>query len=97
MTRPEREIKTVGLMIGLYCRRHHDEKELCGDCRELAAYAEGRIRKCPFGEEKPACRRCPTHCYRHKMKARIREVMRFAGPRMIYSHPLLTAGHLFGR
>jgi hypothetical protein len=97
MTHPEREIRTVGLMIGLYCRRHHGEKELCGDCRELAAYAEGRTRKCPFGEEKPACSRCPTHCYRPEMKARIREVMRFAGPKMIYRHPLLAIRHLFGR
>ena len=97
MTRSDREIKTVGLMIGLYCRRHHGGKGLCGDCRELAEYAEGRTRKCPFGEEKPACGRCSIRCYRPEMKAWIREVMRFAGPKMIYRHPLLAIRHLFCR
>ena len=58
-------------MIDLYCRRHHGVKEPCANCQELAAYAERRIGKCPFGEEKPACGRCPIHCYKPEMKARI--------------------------
>jgi Nitrous oxide-stimulated promoter len=97
MKRLEKEVRTVGLMIGLYCRHHHGGKELCVNCRELAAYAEGRIGKCPFGEEKPACNRCPIHCYKPEMKARIKEVMWFAGPRMTWRHPLLAIPHLFGR
>jgi hypothetical protein len=97
MKRLEREVRTVRLMIDLYCRRHHGVKEPCGNCRDLAAYAERRIGKCPFGEEKPACGRCPVHCYKPEMKARILEVMRFAGPRMTWRHPLLAIRHLFGR
>jgi hypothetical protein len=29
------------------------------------------------------------------MKARIREVMKFSGPRMVRSHPILALGHLW--
>jgi hypothetical protein len=97
MSRLEREVRTVRLMIDLYCRRHHGAKGLCGECRKLAAYAEQRIGKCPFGEEKPACGRCTIHCYKPEMKTRIREVMRFAGPRMTWRHPLLAIRHLLNR
>jgi len=88
---------TVRLMIGLYCRRRHGGKELCDNCRELAAYAEARIRGCHYGEKKPACSRCPIHCYKPEMRGRITEVMRFAGPRMTWRHPVLAILHLTGR
>ena len=89
----EREIETVGIMIDLYCRHHHGNVGECRDCRELYLYARERLRKCPFGEKKSACGRCQIHCYRPEMRARIREVMKFAGPRMVYSHPFLAYWH----
>jgi len=94
MKRLEREIRTVGIMIGMYCRDRHGRKDPCGNCRELAAYAEQRVLKCPFGEKKPACGSCRIHCYKPRMKAQIKEVMRYAGPRMIYRHPILAVRHL---
>ena len=97
MTRLGREVRTVRLMIDLYCRRHHGAKGLCVDCLKLAVYAEQRIGKCPFGEEKPACGRCTIHCYKPEMRERVREVMRFAGPRMTWRHPLLAIRHLLNR
>ena len=42
----------------------------------------------------PSCRKCPVHCYRADMRERIRTVMRWAGPRMIFHHPLAAARHL---
>ncbi|HAR97914.1 MAG TPA: nitrous oxide-stimulated promoter family protein [Syntrophus sp. (in: bacteria)] len=93
MKRTEREIRTVGIMIDLYCRHHHGRDERCKRCQELYAYARERSLKCPFGEDKPACLQCRVHCYKPKMKAAIREVMRFAGPRMMLAHPILTARH----
>ena len=45
----EREIKTVSLMIDLYCRKNHG-KELCEECRALKEYAVQRSMKCPFME-----------------------------------------------
>ncbi len=92
----DEEVKTVKLMIGLYCRLHHGGAELCDSCRELADYAEKRIMACPYGGEKPACSHCPIHCYKPEMRKRITEVMRFSGPRMTWRHPIRAARHLAG-
>ena len=90
MKRIEREIETVGIMIDLYCRHHHGNAGRCKNCREFYLYSRERLLKCPFGGEKSACSPCRIHCYRPEMRARIREVMKFAGPRMVYSHPILA-------
>jgi len=37
--------------------------------------------------------RHPIHCYKPGHKARARMIMRFAGPRMLFRHPLLTLAH----
>ncbi len=94
--RLSRERKTLEAMIRLRCRDVHRPEGggLCGECRDLLRYAEGRLAKCPFGEEKPTCARCPVHCYRPEMRERIREVMRYAGPRMIREHPWLALMHM---
>ena len=92
--RLQRERRTVELMIALYCRAHHGAESLCADCRELAEYAARRVDACPYGAEKPTCVNCPTHCYKPAMRERIREVMRFAGPRMLFRHPILAIMHL---
>lgn len=81
------ELRTVEQMIRLYCRHKEGNKELCRDCRELLDYARERLCKCPFKENKHTCRQCPVHCYRPEQRRRIREIMRYAGPRMIFYHP----------
>jgi hypothetical protein len=82
-------------MIRLYCRDHHAPTEiLCPDCAALSAYASGRLARCVYGEGKPTCAHCPIHCYRPEMRARIREVMRYAGPRMLLHHPVMAIRHL---
>ncbi len=90
------EVKTVKLMIGLYCRHHHGTEGLCAECRELADYAESRIKACPYGGGKPACSRCPIHCYKPEMRKKITDVMRFAGPTMAWRHPVMAIRHLAG-
>lgn len=81
-------------MIRLYCRARHGGRELCTECRALAEYAGSRLDRCPFGEGKPTCVDCPVHCYAPAMRERIREVMRWAGPRMLWRHPVLAIRHL---
>jgi len=71
-----------------------DQRPLCGECRELEQYAMKRLDCCPYGEEKPTCAKCPIHCYRPEMRQRVREVMRWAGPRMMWRHPVLAVRHL---
>ncbi len=92
--RLRREYKTADVMISIFCRKHHGENDLCGDCRELRYYTLERLVKCPFREDKPTCAKCPVHCYKPAMRERIREVMRFSGPRMIFRHPILALRHL---
>ena len=77
-------------------RRTNDpegNKELCPTCRQLLQYAHNRLKHCTFGEQKKTCRNCPIHCYKPEMKKRIQEVMRYAGPRMFFFHPITTIKH----
>jgi hypothetical protein len=94
-TRLARERVTISVMIRMNCRdRHHPASRLCADCAELEAYALERIERCPFGWHKPACAKCPIHCYKPEMRERVRAVMRYAGPRMLLRHPILAVLHL---
>ena len=87
------EKRIVRQMIGLYCRHHHSGKELCKDCRSLADYCDQRLVHCKFGESKTTCKKCPVHCYKPDMRERIREVMRYSGPRMLFLYPIETLKH----
>ena len=89
------EFKTVSAMVAIYCREHHDsEDELCPDCRALLDYAELRLDRCPYGQDKPTCNKCPIHCYKRAEKEQMRQVMRYSGPRMLLPHPILAIRHL---
>jgi Nitrous oxide-stimulated promoter len=93
--RLERERRTIATMIALYCRHHHHRgRELCGRCAALDAYARRRLERCVFGTAKPTCANCTVHCYRRQEREAIREVMRWAGPRMLLRHPVLALAHL---
>lgn len=60
----------------------------------LFVYAQKRLDKCVFGEEKPACKQCPVHCYQPAKREEMKQIMRWAGPRMLWRHPILTVRHL---
>jgi len=93
--RRERERQTIEAMIAIYCRdHHHPDGELCDDCAALADYARQRLLKCPFADEKPTCVKCPIHCYKPACREQVREVMRYAGPRMLWRRPILAIRHL---
>lgn len=82
-------------MLHIYCRAHHGTRgRLCADCEELLSYADKRLTRCPFQQDKTTCGNCTVHCYNPHMRQRIREVMRYAGPRMVFHHPVLAIRHL---
>ena len=94
-TKREREKRMVSQMITLYCRKkHHTRGDLCPQCAALDAYAKMRADKCPFMETKTFCSNCRIHCYKPDMRAKIREVMRFDGPRVILHHPVAAIRHV---
>ena len=90
----EREKVIVTQMIELYCRKKHGGKCLCPECAELAEYARLRSDKCPFMETKTFCANCKVHCYKPAMRDKIRAVMRFSGPRMLFYHPVAAVRHV---
>ena len=94
-TRLERERQTVRAMIRLYCKDHHHTSEgLCPECQGLEDYAMTRLSHCKFGDQKPTCGRCPVHCYKPDKRQQIIEVMRYSGPKMMFSHPALAFSHI---
>lgn len=90
----EKEEKVVDLMIDIYCKKKHKCKYLCDECRGLKEYVHLRLSKCPFGENKTFCSNCKIHCYKPFYREKIKEVMRFSGPRMILYHPILAVKHV---
>jgi predicted amidophosphoribosyltransferase len=86
----------MAAMVRIYCRDHHFHAGgLCAGCEQFLAYANMRLERCRFGEEKPNCAKCPVHCYQRERREQARVVMRYAGPRIIWEHPVLSLRHWF--
>lgn len=92
----EKELKTIRMMIGLYChKKHHSKKgQLCPECAALMDYVTLRRERCPFGDNKTFCSNCKVHCYKKDMREKIRAVMRFSGPWMLLYHPKVALSHI---
>lgn len=89
-----REWKTMSAMVRIYCRdQHHPTEGLCDQCRQFLDYAGVRLERCRFGQEKPTCANCPVHCYQRDRREQARVVMRYAGPRMLWEHPIMSLRH----
>ena len=100
----ENEKKIVGLMISIYCKKNHTplnsesvqkNNGICDECFSLLEYVEERIDNCPRKATKTFCSQCPIHCYSEERRAEIKKVMRFAGPYMLFYHPLVTISHAY--
>lgn len=89
----QKETKTVNLMIELYCKKNHHSKLLCNDCKQLLKYSIERLNNCVHKMNKPPCSKCKIHCFKPLMRDKIRRVMQFSGPRIIYYYPLFAFQH----
>jgi hypothetical protein len=89
-----REWQTMTAMVRIYCRdQHHPTGGLCAECRQFLDYASVRLERCRFGPAKPVCAKCPVHCYQRERREQVRVIMRYAGPRMLRKHPLMSLRH----
>jgi len=88
------EFKTIKAMVALYCKAFHKKQEECKECRDFLVYANEKLDRCPYGQNKPTCNKCPIHCYKPAQRAQAKEIMRYAGPRMLIYHPYLAIKHL---
>lgn len=91
----DEEKATIAYMVTYYCKHNHHEKGLCRECQTLLDYANQRIDTCPFMETKTFCSACKVHCYKKDMRERIREVMRYSGPRMLFHKPIMALRHVY--
>lgn len=110
LTRKElKDLRVLALFIECWCGAHHDPAasasvddpglclrpgRLCPECRELLDYAIARRRACPL-DPKPACNKCPIHCYKPERRAEIRKIMRFSGRHLILRGRLDLLWHYF--
>ena len=89
--------ETVRTMTKMYCRAHHadaaEEDGLVPSCRACAEYAIARTRACPK-QHKGNCDDCEIRCYNPAMREQIRQIMAYAGPRMMFTHPVMAVRHL---
>ena len=75
----------------------HCGEPVCAECAEIDAYAILRTEQCARMEVKISCDRCPLHCYTPDELEKIREIMRYSGPRMMFHHPIAALRHLTGK
>lgn len=99
----EKEKKLIPVMIKKYCKGKHktireaqgvERGEVCAECKELTEYALFRLEKCPFKVNKKFCSFCKIHCYKPEMREKIKAVMKYAGPRMLFTHPIFAISHV---
>lgn len=67
---------------------------MCDECAEFLRYSEQRSLRCRQNP-KPFCTKCSVHCYAPKMREYSRAVMRYSGPRSMFSrHAFVAIKHL---
>jgi len=93
--RIEKEKRLIEVMIKLYCRKNHRADSMCEDCEDLLDYSLKRLKFCKFQDEKTSCKKCPIHCYKKDMRAKVKDVMRFSGPRLLLYHLIEVIKHMF--
>ena len=84
-------------MLVIYCRGHHGRRSLCAECDELWRYVQQRVGHCRFGSSKPTCLECSVHCFAAASREKVRAIMRYSGPRMLWRHPVLSIMHMINR
>jgi hypothetical protein len=70
-----------------------DPPQLCAECRKLLAHAIVKRTHCPL-DPKPACKKCPVQCYSPAYRAKMREVMRYSGRKLVLTGRLDYLWHL---
>jgi len=93
----KKDLKILIGFVKVYCKARHGGEEkawcevsgvarseafLCRECAAVVEHAVEKRRKCPL-DPKPSCKKCRIHCYGKDHRERIREIMAFAGRRMI--------------
>lgn len=105
----KKDIKLIGKFVEVYCVGKHGRAErsavvlpedlgtrkLCPECASFLQYAVTKRLKCPLEDEKPTCKHCRIHCYDRPRREKVREIMGYAGRRLMMRGRLDYIWHYF--
>lgn len=105
----KKDIKLLGTFVEVYCQAKHrgavravvtlpadlEARGLCPECTSFLEYAITRRLKCPLEAEKPTCKHCRIHCYDRLRREKVREIMSYAGRRLVMRGRLDYLWHYF--
>lgn len=105
----KKDITLIGKFVEVYCSGTHGaterlpltlpaglgERTLCPECASFLEYAVAKRLKCPLEAEKPTCKHCRIHCYDQLRREKVREIMSYAGRRLMMRGRLDYLWHYF--
>ncbi len=105
----KKDIRLLGKFVEVYCDGKHRDavrsarslpealgaRRLCQECAAFLEYAIAKRLKCPLETEKPTCKRCRIHCYDTPRREKVREIMGYAGRRLMMRGRLDYVWHYF--
>ena len=110
LTKQQRkDITLIGKFVEVYCSGKHGatarlpltlpaglgERTLCPECSSFLGYAVDKRLKCPLEAEKPTCKHCRIHCYDQLHREKVREIMSYAGRKLMMRGRLDYLWHYF--
>jgi hypothetical protein len=105
----KKDIRLIGKFVEVYCAGKHQtaehasitlsadlgERSLCKECEAFLEYAVAKRLKCPLEAEKPSCKHCRIHCYDKSHREKVREIMSYAGRKLMMRGRLDYLWHYF--
>lgn len=105
----KKDIRLLGKFVEVFCAGKHPaaerfaftlpgelgERVICPECAAFLKYAVLKRLKCPLEAEKPTCKHCRIHCYDRPRREKVREIMGYAGRRLMMRGRLDYIWHYF--
>lgn len=105
----KKDIRLIGKFVEVYCAGKHGdvareiftlpdgagERKFCRECYSFMGYAIAKRMKCPLEAEKPSCKHCRIHCYASEQRKKVREIMGYAGRKLMLRGRLDYIWHYF--
>ena len=108
-SRQKKDIRLLGTFIEVYCAAKHRSAVrsavdlpsgsgtllFCPECTTFFEYTIFKRLRCPLEAEKPSCKHCRIHCYDKPRREKVREIMSYAGRRLMMRGRLDYLWHYF--
>lgn len=103
------DIRLIAKFVEVYCAGKHGapeklayllpgtlgQRQMCSECAAFMAYAITKRLHCPLEAEKPSCKHCRIHCYSTEQRVKVREIMSYAGRKLMLRGRLDYVWHYF--